>query len=160
MRFVLTLFLLCLATICNAKDFTGKVVGITDGDTITVLDDENSIQKVRVAGIDAPEKNQAFGQRSKQSLSELVFSKVVTVQTNKRDRYERHVGKILLDGQDINLEQVRRGMAWHYKAYEQEQSPEDRRKYADAEDKARKARIGLWRDAAPVPPWKFRRHER
>ena len=86
----------------------------------------------------------------------MVFSKSVTVETGKTDRYGREVGKILIDGKDANLEQVQRGMAWHYKAYEREQSANDLKLYDDAENEARTARRGLWRDADPVPPWEFR----
>ena len=82
----------------------------------------------------APEKKQPFGDRSKQSLSDLVFDKSVTVETNKRDKYQREVGKVLVDGLDANLEQVKRGMAWHYKAYEREQPETDRKVYANAEN--------------------------
>lgn len=134
----------------------GRVVGIADGDTITVLDDTNTQHKIRLAGIDAPEKKQAFGNSSKKSLSDLVFAKSVTVETDKRDKYGREVGKVLVGGVDANLEQVKRGMAWHYKAYEREQSVIDRKVYADAENEAKHARRGLWTDAAPEPPWEFR----
>lgn len=96
--------------------------GVPDGDTITVLDADKVQHKIRLAGIDAQEKKQPFGQRSKESLSDLVFSKAVTVDTNKRDRYGREVGKVLVNGLDANLVQVQRGFAWHYKAYEREQS--------------------------------------
>jgi endonuclease YncB( thermonuclease family) len=143
----------------DADALTGKVVGVADGDTITVLDDTNTQHKIRLSGIDAPEKKQPFGQRSKQSLSDLVFSKTVTVETGKTDRYGREVGKVLVDGLDANLEQVKRGMAWHYKAYEREQSAIDRKVYAEAENEAKAARRGLWADADPVPPWEFR-HQR
>jgi len=107
-------------------DFTGEVVGVADGDTITVLDATKVQHKVRLTGIDAPEKKQPFGNRSKQSLSDMVFNKTVTVETDKRDRYGRELGKVLAGGQDANLEQVRAGMAWHYKAYERTQSATDR----------------------------------
>lgn len=156
---VLVIFGLALvgaAITCQAAEVSGQVVGITDGDTITVLDIAQHQHQIRLMGIDAPEKRQAFGQRSKQSLSELVFGRSVTVETKKKDRYGRDIGKVLLDGQDVNLEQVRRGMAWHYKAYEREQSAADRQMYTDAEEQARKARVGLWNDADPVPPWEFR----
>jgi endonuclease YncB( thermonuclease family) len=149
---VLASTLLC----AHAATITGRVVGVADGDTVTVLDDSNTQHKIRLAGIDAPEKKQAFGQRSKQSLSDLVFNKQVTVETDKKDKYRREVGKILLTGQDVNLEQVTRGFAWHYKQYEQEQSPNDRKLYDFAEKEARAARRGLWADADPLPPWDFR----
>ena len=102
-----------------------------------MLDDNKVQHRIRLAGIDAPEKKQPFGQRSKQSLSDLVFDKAVTVETNKRDKYRREVGKVLVGGVDANLEQVKRGMAWYYKAYEREQPAVDRKAYADEENEAR-----------------------
>lgn len=152
-----------LALACSysfASTYLGRVVGVSDGDTITVLDSSNTQHKVRLSGIDAPEKSQPFGQRSKQSLSDLVFGKAVTVETTKRDRYGREVGKVLTGGLDVNLEQVRRGLAWHYKAYEREQPVEDRTTYSTAEQEARAARIGLWADPMPLPPWEFRHQPR
>ncbi len=113
--------------------------------------------KIRLAGIDAPEKKQPFGNRSKESLSELAYDKTVTVETDKRDKYGRQVGKVLVNGQDVNLVQVERGMAWFYRQYQREQSPNDRRLYEAAEDSAKADKRGLWRDAAdPMPPWEFR----
>jgi endonuclease YncB( thermonuclease family) len=148
--------MLLLALVTHAETITGRVVAVADGDTITVLDSTKVQHKIRLAGIDAPEKKQAFGQRSKESLSDLVFDQAVTVETTKRDRYGRKIGTVLVDGLDANLEQVKRGMAWHYKAYEREQSPQERQDYAKAEEVARGARIGLWNDVQPVPPWDFR----
>lgn len=148
---------LLLASIgCSADTVIGRVVSVADGDTITVLDETHTQHKIRLAGIDAPEKKQPFGHRSKESLSELVFSKFVTMETGKTDRYGREVGKVLVDGLDANLAQVQRGFAWHYKAYEREQSPSDRKVYADAENEAKAAKRGLWADVEPVPPWEFR----
>ena len=139
-----------------ATTIVGRVVGVADGDTVTVLDADKTQHKIRLSGIDAPEKKQPFGQRSKESLSELVFSKTVTVVTDKRDRYGREVGKVLIEGVDANLVQVQRGYAWHYKAYQREQPVIDRTVYADAENEARVAKRGLWADVEPVPPWVFR----
>ncbi|MDP3872373.1 MAG: thermonuclease family protein [Methyloversatilis sp.] len=113
----------------HASTIVGRVVGVADGDTVTVLDSDRVQHRIRLAGIDAPEKAQAFGNRSKESLSELVFSKAVTVETDKVDRFGRAVGKVLVDGRDANLIQVERGFAWHFKAYESEQSPSDRLLY-------------------------------
>ena len=110
--------LLCLALHTFAATIEGRVVGVADGDTITVLDTGKVQHKIRLAGIDAPEKAQPYGQTSKRSLSDLVYGKTVTVDTDKTDRYGREVGKVLVDGVDTNLEQVRRGLAWHYKAYQ------------------------------------------
>lgn len=114
-------------------------MGVADGDTVTVLDADKVQHKIRLSGIDAPEKKQPFGQRSKESLSDLVFNKNVMVDTNKKDRYGREVGKVLVNGMDANLEQVTRGFAWHYKAYEREQSANDRELYDYAENEARAA---------------------
>lgn len=133
----------------------GKVVGIADGDTITVLANNREI-KIRVAGIDAPEKKQAFGQRSKEHLSDCAFGKSVSVEWNKTDRYGRTIGKVLSSGVDCGLRQVQDGLAWHYKAYAREQSPSDRATYANAESQAMNRKAGLWSDPHLTPPWEFR----
>lgn len=140
-----------------ADTLIGEVVGLSDGDTVTVLDSSNTQHRIRLSGIDAPEKNQPFGTRSRQSLSDLVFLKRVTVEYTKTDRYGRIVGKVLVGNVDTSLEQVKRGLAWHYKAYEQEQSAVDRIAYSQAEDAARGARRGLWQEPEPLAPWDFRR---
>jgi len=138
----------------------GRVVRIADGDTITVLDGANAQHRIRLQGIDAPESHQAFGTQSKNSLSDMIFDREVTVEYDKIDQYGRIVGKILLDGKDINLEQIKAGMAWHYKEYQREQSPTDRDLYAHAEDEARNAHRGLWADADPVEPGAFRKEQK
>lgn len=149
--------LLTLATACAwAETITGRVVAVSDGDTITVLDANNREIKVRLAGIDAPEKNQEGGQEAKRSLSGLVVGRVVDVDTNKRDKYGRAVGRVLLDGQDVNLEQLKRGHAWHYKQYASEQSREDRARYARAESGARQTTVGIWAQSSATPPWEWR----
>src|ERR1044072_5852818 len=125
-------------------NFAGRVVAVEDGDTIVVLDDANGTYKIRLQGIDAPERGQAFGDRSGQSLSEMVSGKQVEIEWSKRDRYRRLVGKVLLDGNDMCLQQIKTGMAWHYKYYQDEQSAIDRELYATAENEARSARLGLW----------------
>ena len=130
---------------------------IDDGDTIMVLDGSNKSQTIRLQGIDAPEGGQGFGNRSRQNLGDLVGGKEVTVEWFKRDRYGRIVGKVSLDGNDVCLEQIKAGMAWHYKYYQSEQSNEDRELYANAETAARVRGQGLWSDANPIPPWDFRR---
>jgi len=150
------LFLFPLALSAYAETLTGYVVAIADGDTVTVLDANRQQHKIRLAGIDAPEKAQAFGDRSKQNLAALVFNKNVVVEWEKKDRYGRTVGKILVSGKDANLEQVRAGMAWWYEKYRKEQAASDQRIYEQAEQQARAQRVGLWRDASPTPPWEFR----
>lgn len=160
MKRALKLITLVGGIACSAFAFsatlTGKVVGVSDGDTITVLDANKVQHKIRLAGIDAPEKKQPFGDRSKQHLSDLVFAKDVTVEWDKTDKYGRTIGKVIADGKDVNLEQIRSGFAWHYKQYQGEQSPIDRSVYSAAEIEAISHRSGLWRDPKPTPPWDFR----
>lgn len=161
--------LLLLATIlalavgtARAADWVveGVVVGVSDGDTMTILDDAKVQHKIRFAGIDAPEKGQAFGERSKQSLSALVFQKRVEARCHKRDRYGREVCAVFVGLRDAGLEQIRQGMAWHYKEYQHEQTAQDRLLYRDEEESAKARRLGLWKDAKPVPPWEWRRGDR
>jgi endonuclease YncB( thermonuclease family) len=149
-----------LACPSYADTLQGRVVGVTDGDTVTVLDASKMQYKIRLMGIDAPEKKQAFGGKSKESLSALVFNKQVTIEYSKRDRYGRTIGKIIVDGVDANLEQVKAGMAWHYKQYQKEQSIDDRIAYAHAEEQARAEKRGLWVDSDPTPPWDWRRQRK
>ena len=149
-----------LTTATHAETLTGRVVGIADGDSLTLLDATNTQHKIRLAGIDSPEKAQPFGQHCKQSLSDLAYNRLVQVETNKLDRYGRAIGKVLVDGRDVNLEQVRRGCGWHYKKYQNEQSLDDRLSYNAAEESARASRVGLWADYAPVPPWDYRKARR
>lgn len=140
----------------SAETLTGYVVSIADGDTITVLDANRQQHKIRLSGIDAPEKAQPFGDRSKQNLANMVFNKTVSVEWNKLDRYGRTVGKVMVSGVDANLELIKSGMAWWYEKYRNEQSASDQRIYEQAEQQARARRVGLWRDANPMPPWEFR----
>jgi endonuclease YncB( thermonuclease family) len=154
-----------------AEVLLGRVVGVSDGDTITVLDDQRQAHKIRVAGIDAPEKAQPFGQRSKVNLSSLVFNRDVEVVGNKRDRYGRTVAKILVAESgctapdcpkiiDAGLMQVMAGLAWWYRAYAKDQSPQDRLRYEAAEADARQWQVGLWQDSGPTPPWEWRHRKR
>ena len=154
------MLVLCLVSQAQAETLLGKVIHVQDGDSITVLDDTRTQHKIRLTGIDAPERRQAFGNVAKESLAEQVAGQSVAVEWDKVDRYGRKVGKVLLGGLDSNLVQVKRGLAWHYKKYEREQSPADRKSYAAAEAEAREAKLGLWRDAEPTPPWEFRRKGR
>lgn len=152
--------LLLLAGALNAATLQGKVIGVADGDTVTLLDDQKNQHKIRLQGIDAPEKAQAFGNKSKQSLHEMVHGKEVFVDVQKKDKYGRSVGKIMVNQTDACLEQIKRGMAWHYKQYANEQSPEDRDVYAQAESTARAQSLGLWKDKSPTPPWAFRKQNK
>ncbi len=142
---------LVLPSAALAADFTGRVVGVADGDTITVLHNGKG-ERIRLHGIDCPEKRQAFGNRAKQFTSTLVFGKTVTVQFVDRDRYGRTVGVVLLpDGRSLNHELVRAGLAWMYRRYTNDQS------LSDLEEQARVARRGLWADPHAVAPWEWRR---
>lgn len=143
-----------------AESFSGRVVGVTDGDTVKVLTADKREERIRLSGIDAPEKSQPFGQASKKHLSDQMFGQTVTVEWDKRDRYDRIVGRILVGGTDANLGQITAGLAWHYKKYEDEQPAAERRVYAEAEVRARNAGVGLWRDRDPIPPWDFRKQKR
>jgi endonuclease YncB( thermonuclease family) len=143
----------------SAGTLSGKVVGVADGDTVTLLVDQETIH-VRVAGIDAPERGQPFSQASKQGLSKCAFGQPVKVEWHKKDRYGRTVGKVMAGTVDCGLRQIEQGLAWHYKAYAKEQAANDRESYSYAEASAREARAGLWDAAAPVAPWEYRHQRR
>ena len=134
----------------------GKVINVHDGDTITVLDKDNKKTHIRLQGIDAPELKQDYDAVSQENLARMVMGKQVTIVWTKVDKYRRTVGTIMLNGHDINIEQVKAGLAWHFKKYEDERKPEDRRTYAGAEQEARAAKLGLWEDPNPTPPGEWR----
>ena len=156
-KFFFCISLLFVVTTLQAATLTGRVVAIADGDTITILDSSNTQYKIRLAGIDAPEKKQPFGNVSKKSLSDMVYGKQVSVDYNKQDRYGRTVGKVIVDGVDANLEQVKRGLAWFYKKYQNEQPLEDRLDYLHAQEAAEQSMVGLWIEPTPTAPWDFRK---
>ena len=155
--FALTLFMsLTLTSVTSVADtrFQGKAVRVLDGDTIEVLADGNRNIRVRLANIDAPEKTQPFGQKSKEHLIDLVAGKNVEVIDVGGDQYGRRIGRILVDGQEANVEQVRSGLAWVYSRYNHDgQLP-------SLENTARSQRIGLWVDPNPQAPWEFRRGQK
>jgi endonuclease YncB( thermonuclease family) len=140
LRLALTLFCLwsLVYTQAYAQTYQGKVVGVSDGDTLIVLTPEKQQIKVRLAEIDAPEKSQAYGQRSKQSLSDLAYNKQARVEQQDRDRYGRAVGKVYVGSLDMNAEQVKRGMAWVYRQYNRDKS------LLALEQEAKNAKRGLW----------------
>lgn len=140
----------------TANEITGKVVEVVDGDTVDVRTDSKEVLRVRVAGIDAPEKGQPFVQAAKRAMADLVFGQEVRVSWRKLDRYGRVVGKLEKSSLDTGLAMIDRGLAWHYKQYQSEQTSVDRTLYASAEVRARADRRGLWADAAPIAPWEFR----
>lgn len=157
MRPVLPVILSCLAAVAVAAEphtFTGKAVSVTDGDTLRVLDDAKQEHVIRLAGIDAPERKQAFGTVARDRLAELTKGKAVAVIAGKPDKYGRTVARIEVEGQDVNKAMVAEGLAWHYVRYSTDAT------LAEAEREARAARRGLWRDPAPVPPWEWRATEK
>ena len=140
-----------LAWPAHAGDFTGKVVGVHDGDTFTILHDGKA-EKVRVNGIDSPELGQPFGMKAKQYASALIFGRVVTAKTSGTDRYGRTVGDaVLADGRHLSREMVRAGFAWWYRRYSNDRDLEA------LEAEARQSKRGLWADASPTAPWEWRR---
>jgi micrococcal nuclease len=150
MKQVLLLTLL-LAFTASAFEFTGKVVGVTDGDPITVLYQGNKQYKIRLQHIDCPEAAQDFGSKAKKALSAKVFGQVVTIKWDEMDRYKRVLGNVYIGKRWVNLEMVREGMAWHYKYYSKDVA------MAAAETRARAAKAGIWSMANPTAPWDFRR---
>lgn len=136
----------------------GKVIVVYDGDSLSIRTPEKKIYSIRLQGIDAPEGRQTFGQESREALRELLMDKDVDVLIYKKDLYDRYVGTVYLNGQDINLWLIENGMAWHYKKYADEQTSEDRKKYSEAEETARSKRIGLWKEKDPTPPWDYGRN--
>ena len=168
-RIALALTFLLYPSFVIAGVIDSIVVNVIDGDTITVLDSNKVQHRVRIAGIDAPEENQLFGNASRKRLGELVARKEVRVEFNKYDRYGRIVGKVLVTPLDcptcgkmldVGLVQVMSGMAWWYRKYANEQSPEDQGRYEFAEQEAKARRAGLWLDKYPQPPWEFRAVQR
>ena len=148
---LLFITLICFSSVTFAGEMLeGRVVGVHDGDTITLLIKGNRQIKVRLAQIDAPETTQAFGQRSQQSLSEMVFNKTITVKKETTDKYGRTVGTLFVEGVDANKEQVKLGMAWVYRKYLHDQS------LIPLEETARQSKVGLWADANPMAPWDYR----
>ena len=145
-------FLLSLAV--QADTLEGNVVKIADGDTLTLLTSSNEQVKIRLAGIDTPEKKQPFGNKAKQALANLAFQKQALVEVETKDRYGRTVGVVFVDGLNVNAELVKQGMAWVYRKY-----TDDERLYT-LESEAKQAKRGLWLDENPIPPWEWRRGRR
>jgi len=138
----------------DIKEIAGKVVGVSDGDTLTVLDASKTQYKIRLQGIDAPEKAQAFGEKSKQALSGMVFGKTVKIESKGTDRYSRTLGEVFVGTNWINRAMVEQGWAWHYVQYSKSAE------LAKAEQEAKRKGLGLWRDKEPLPPWTFRKNKR
>lgn len=158
LRLALVLAAVLAAAPSAAFTIAGKVVGVADGDTLTILDASRRQNRIRLARIDSPEvgrgKNkptQPFAERARQSLAQLAFGREARAECDTTDQYKRSVCTILVDGADVNLEQVRRGIAWVYRRYAGNAPA-----YYQAEREAREAKRGLWADSRPVPPWEWR----
>ena len=143
---------MCCLVACNRAEegLIGRVVKVSDGDTITVLDSSKTQHKIRLQGIDAPEKSQAYGDAAQRYLAGLVAGQEVRVAWNKRDKYNRILGTVYVKGEEVNLAMLRAGYAWHYKKFDSTPA------YAQAESAARAARRGLWAGLDPIPPEQFR----
>jgi endonuclease YncB( thermonuclease family) len=135
----------------------GRITGVVDGDTINVLILGKQQIRVRLAFVDAPERGQAFGQRAKAAISELVFGKGVKLRPHTIDRQGRLVARVLVDNQDAGLELLKQGLCWVYEKYVGEASAEIRTSYHNAQDAAQSERVGLWQDTDPIPPWEWRK---
>lgn len=137
----------------------GKVIIVYDGDHLALQTKDKKIYSIRIQGIDAPEDQQEFGKKSRKKLSDLVIDKEVKVIVHKKDLYDRYVGSVYINGQDVGLKQIENGMAWHFKRFSSEQSADSRMRYTKTEIKARGDKVGLWGEKAPMPPWEFRNEE-
>ena len=146
-----TFSLLLLLSLAVSTTFTGKVIKITDGDTIVVLTEDKEQIKIRLEGIDCPESNQDFGTKAKQATSDLCFGKQVKIIKSGEDRYGRTLGYVMVGDVNVNKELLRQGMAWHYKQYNKDEE------LAKLEQEACKNKIGIWSQPNPVAPWDFRR---
>ena len=167
--YYITLLALCCIQTAQAASLTGKVVKVADGDTVTVLAN-NQRHRVRLAGIDAPEHKQPYGKASGRTLRALLVGKQVRVEYDKRDRYGRIVGLVRVQAPDAlcasalcpktlnaGLYQITVGMAWWYRRYAHEQTPEQRGQYEHAEREARGNKVGIWQDTSQMAPWDWRR---
>ena len=149
-RVLLTCVVLLLSPYVSFADFSGPVVSVIDGDTIDVLHDRHP-ERIRLNGIDCPEKVQAFGKKAKQLTSTLVHGKEVTVQVFRKDRHGRTVADVVLpDGTNVSRELLRAGLAWWYRQYSKDAS------LGALEEEAQQAKRGLWADPNPLPPWELR----
>lgn len=146
---------LTFSLLAHGETINGRVVGVSDGDTLTVLDASNTQFKIRLAAIDAPEKSQLFGERGKQKLSEICYGKNASVRVVSADRYGRSVGDVDCAGINANQQMIQSGLAWVYRKYDKGHA----HLYAFEED-ARNARLGLWADSNPVAPWDWRKAKR
>lgn len=155
-KLILILFLLCNSVYLFSNNIIkGRIVKVTDGDTVTLLDKNNKQVKIRLYGIDCPEKGQDYYQVAKNYVSNAIFSKEVKVEIVNTDRYRRSVGIIWFDGnRNLNKDLLSNGLAWHYKQFDKSKD------YSDAEIKARNKKVGIWNTKNPQAPWEFRKNKK
>lgn len=145
----------------EGKGFAATVTAVSDGDTVRATDRNGRKLKIRMAYIDAPESDQAHGKASRDALNDMVMRKNVRVEVFDTDQYGRQVARLYLDGQDVNLAQIRNGHAWHYRSIARKnQNKADYAVYEAAEREAKDGGAGLWRQRNPQAPWAFRRQKR
>lgn len=153
--YLVAILLLFGNIICHAQMFSVKVVGISDGDSFTVINNDHLQLKIRLFGIDAPEKKQDYGSKSKEYLSSLIFGRQITVNVQSQDKWGRYLAYVFTpEGEDVSLLMLRAGYAWHFKRYDSSDA------YKQAENMARREKRGLWFGSNPVPPWDFRKHNK
>ena len=141
---------LCIGNASADTSFRGDVVRILDGDTVEVLDAAKQTHRVRLANIDAPERRQAFGEVARQALATMAYRQKIEVIDKGGDQYGRRIGVLMLNGRDLNAAMIGQGLAWVYARYNSDPT------LPALEQRARAARIGLWADQNPIPPWQFR----
>ncbi|MBX9958919.1 MAG: thermonuclease family protein [Burkholderiaceae bacterium] len=145
---------LCIGPAVQAWTLQGQVVSVVSGDTLRIRDERKVQHTVRLAGVDAPEKFQAYGQRSLDSLRELAFQRYVTVEGVGSG--SPRVGRVRVEGRDISMEQLQLGAVWYDRSRAQSLPETERQAYAEAQADAKLRRVGLWRDKQPIPPWEYR----
>jgi endonuclease YncB( thermonuclease family) len=166
MRLFVGIALVTFSLIAQSAAIEGRVINVADGDSITILASSHQSIRIRIGGIDAPEKGQPFGERSRQNMASMVAGKEVTADCHKSDRYGRQVCKVWVQPSDcptcgktldVGHAQILAGMAWWYREYAKEQTPEDRGRYESEENEARLRKRGLWAHDSPLPPWIWRK---
>ncbi len=147
-------YILLFCTYANSLELVGKVIKVSDGDTVTILTEDKVSHKIRLNDIDAPEKKQPFGNKSRDNLASYIAGEIVTVKYKSKDKYGRILGTIYFENLDINLQQIKNGYAWVYKQYSKNQT------YYQEEQKAKELKKGLWIEKNAIAPWEFRKQKK
>ncbi len=158
-KFFFLIFLIATVFNVHGKTVKVKIIHVIDGDTVIARTVKNSKMKIRLIGIDAPEKNQQHGKDSKKYLDQLISSKIVSVLISNKDKYRRHLGTIFIGKINVNLELVKSGNAWAYRKYLKKMNKKTEEAYVRAESLAQFKKIGLWKESSPIPPWKWRKNK-